>query len=531
MHQEKTCINIIELKDFLQREQSASFTIDKNIKLLFAFLFTYLAAWTLMAGWLPLSMDVDSIEEVVWSQTWQWGYYKHPPLPSLLLYELNGVFGSPSIWLTAFAAQGCSVIALIYVWLLAKQILPSKLAIVAVLITSLIYYHNLKAVQFNHNTVSLPFTAAAIYYFYRALCTPERLLIWLQLGIACGLAILTKYSAVFVFAGFFVYVIWQRQWSNPLVIRGLLVSVLIFILMFSLNIFWLVEHDWLPFNYLDGYLDNQLITFASRLKTLINYTETQALRFSYMLVAVWLLSKFSPRKLMIVNTPEPSSIHNNHRFLMIMLFTPLVLVLLPMILKGSFLGSNWVSAFFLPAGIVLVSCFFRQHDETQLLKNTQRLVWIIQVVVLLAFFIGTVIYPAMIGHSVKSNFPGRLLAERVSAIWQEHQQQSLSIVISNTWLGGNVMLHTRPEPTLLIDNDTVISPWVGRQDVASCGALVLTTVAEKALPNYSALFSQALITGTFSLPWGNDLDAAQSQYAWAILAPEPNQSPCRFNSN
>jgi hypothetical protein len=202
-----------------------------------------------------------------------------------------------------------------------------------------------------------------------------------------------------------------------------------------------------------------------------------------------------------------------------------------MLLKGSFLSSNWVSAFFLPTGIVLVSYFFRQHDEAHLLQNTQTLVWVIQVVVLLGFFVGTVLYPAMAGYNVKSNFPGHLLAERVSATWREHQQQPLTIVIANTWLGGNVMLHIRPEPTLLMDNNTIISPWVRRQDVASCGALVLTTVGEKALPNYSALFSQALITGTFLLPWGHAPRGTVAQYAWAILAPEPNQPPCRLSGN
>ncbi len=192
---------------------------------LLAFLAVYLVAWTLLAAVLPLSMDLDSVEQVVWSQTAQWGYYKHPPLPSLLLHGLNRLFCHPSMGLTAFAAQGGNVVALIYVWLLAKQILPRQLAIVAVLITSLIAYHNFRAIVFNHNTVSLPFTAAILYYFYRAVRQPERLLMWLLLGVAGGLAMLTKYSAVLVLASCFIYVLWQRLWTNPQVLWGMLLSV------------------------------------------------------------------------------------------------------------------------------------------------------------------------------------------------------------------------------------------------------------------------------------------------------------------
>jgi len=489
---------------------------------LFVFLAVYLAAWTLLAAVLPLSMDLDSVEQVVWSQTAQWGYYKHPPMPSLLLHGLNSLFGHPSMGLTAFAAQGGNIVALIYVWLLAKQILPRQLAIVAVLITSLIAYHNFRAIVFNHNTVSLPFTAAILYYFYRAVRQPERLLMWLLLGVAGGLAMLTKYSAVLVLASCFIYVLWQRLWTNPQVLWGLLLSVLVFGVVFSPNIVWLINHDWLPFTY----LDKQLTTSSGRLKLLGNFFANQGIRWWYTLLAVGLLAKISPRNL---TTVEPSSGNDDRRFLLIMQFTPLILAMLPLLFNGNSLNSNWVSAFFLPSGILLVHCFFRHYDETQLLKNTRRLVWLIQLIILLVFFTGAVIYPAMQGRTARTNFPSQQLAEQVSTLWHEHQQQRLTIVIADNWLGGNVLLHTRPEPTLLIDNDSVISPWVNRQDVANCGALVLTTVADKALPIYADVFRQASATGIFSLTWGRPPRGAVVDYAWAILSPEANAAPCRFN--
>jgi 4-amino-4-deoxy-L-arabinose transferase-like glycosyltransferase len=505
---------------------------DKEERQLFTFLAVYLAAWTLLAAWLPLSMDLDSVEQVIWSQTAQWGYYKHPPLPSLLLHILNKLFGGPSMGLTAFAAQGGNVVALIYVWLLAKRMLPPQLAIVAVLITSLIGYHNFRAIVFNHNTVSLPFTAATLYYFYCAIRQPERLLMWLLLGIAGGLAMLTKYSAILVLASVFVYVVWQRLWLNPLVIRGLLVSIVAFALVFSPHIIWLVEHDWIPFTY----LDKQLTTSGGRLKLLGNFFANQGIRWWYTLLAVGLLIKISPRQVVTTRlecwgsylTP---TYENDRRFLFIMLFTPLLLAMLPLLIKGNSLNSNWVSAFFLPAGILLVQVFFRHYDEAQLLKNTQRLVWGMQSVILLIFFGAAVIYPAMKGRSARTNYPSQALANTVSAIWREHQQQPLTIVIAENWLGGNVLLHVRPEPTLLIDNDTVISPWVTRQDVASCGALVLTSVEEMTLPTYSTLFNKAFATGTFALNWGHPPRGEVVQYAWAIQSPEPSQPPCRFNSH
>ncbi len=517
------------------------FPCDKDEQRLLAFLLIYLTVWTLLSAFLPLSMDLDSVEQVIWSQTAQWGYYKHPPLPSLLMYGLNHLFGGPSMGLTVFAAQAGNVIALIYVWLLAKRILPTQLAIVAVLITSLIGYHNFRAVVFNHNTVSLPFTAATLYYFYCAIRQPERLLIWLLLGIAGGLAMLTKYSAVLILASIFVYIVWQRLWANQLVLRGLLVSIMAFALVLLPHILWLIEHDWLPFTY----LDRQLTTSGGRLKLLGNFFANQGIRWWYTLLAVGLLAKISPLK--TVEVHESSNFDTDRRFLFTLLFTPLLLAMLPLLIKGDALNSNWVSAFFLPAGILLVLSIFRHYDAAPLLKNTQRVVWVMHSLIVLIFFGGSVIYPAMTGRSARTNYPSQELANTVSTIWREHQQQPLNIVIAENWVGGNVLLHTRPEPTLLIDNDTVISPWVTRDDVASCGALVLASFADqqaqqgiviaenwivdKVTPVYADLFKQAGVMGTFSLNWGTLPRGEVVGYAWAILSPAPNAAPCRFTAH
>lgn len=165
-----------------------------------------------------------------------------------------------------------NVIALLYVWLLAKRMLPPQLAIVTVLITTLIGYHNFRAIVFNHNTVSLPFTAAVLYYFYCAVRQPERLWMWMLLGVAGGLAMLTKYSAILVLASCFIYVVWQRLWINRQVLWGLLLSVLVFCVVFSPNIIWLIDNDWLPFTY----LDKQLTTSGGRLKLLGNFLPIKA---------------------------------------------------------------------------------------------------------------------------------------------------------------------------------------------------------------------------------------------------------------
>lgn len=511
----------------LIKDKFASIVSNKDERGLFIFFAVYLIAWTLLAILLPLSTELDNIEQVVWSQSWQWGYHKHPPLPSALLHALNILFGGPSKGLITLAAESCSVIALIYIWQLAKQMLSGKMAIIAVLITSLIAYHNFRAFAFNHNTVSLPFTAAALYYFYSALKNPARISNWLLLGLVCGLAMVTKYSIVLVLASFFIYSIWQRLWTNMLVLRGLLISSSVFILVISPHVVWLAENNWLPFTY----LHDKLIVSENRLSILTGFLGSQIIRLSFMLpmlFGVWYLSKKGSIKVTTSNASKLSGHDHDLRFLLTVLFTPLILAMMMPVLTGGPLNSNWVSAFFLPAGIVITKYFFHHFDETQLLKYASRLTWITQALILIFFFLVAVIYPNWVGSSARLNFPSQDLANKVTEIWHEQQKQPLAIVISDYWTGGNVLLHVRPEPTLLIDNIPEESPWVNVQDVAACGAFVLMIKTATTPPAYSVLLSQASVKGEFSLIWGHAPRGKELHYVWAIMSPRPDEAACRF---
>ncbi|MEI6334567.1 MAG: glycosyltransferase family 39 protein [Methylococcaceae bacterium] len=517
--------------DFIRliKNKFALIATDKDELGLFAFFAVYLMSWTLLSGLLLLSSELDSIEQVVWSQSWQWGYYKHPPLPSALLHALNSLFGEPSVGLTVFAAQGCSVLALFYVWLLAKEMLPKKQVIVAVLITSLIAYHNSRAFTFNHNTVSLPFTAAALYYFYCALRCPKSLSNWLWLGIACGLAMLTKYSAILIIAGFFVFVIWQRLWSDTRIIFGLLVSSIIFMLVISPHVLWLVENNWIPFTY----IHDKLAESDSRLGILMGFVANVMVRLVFalpLLLGVWFFIKKGTIK--VATIPEADLPESNHdlRFLLVVLLTPLILAMMVPLLSASPLNSNWVTAFFLPSGILLTKCFYKQLDDKQLLKVVSWLAWITQAIILIFFFVVALIYPNVVGSAARLNFPGEALANKVTEIWSAQQKEPLAIVISDSWTGGNVLLYARPEPTLFIDNNALEAPWVNAQDVAACGAFIILVKAETIPDAYSLLFSQATAKGEFSLPWGHAPRGKELHYSWAIQPPMPGAAPCRFTS-
>ena len=261
---------------------------------------------------------------------------------------------------------------------------------------------------------------------------------------------------------------------------------------------------------------------------------TQFIRLSFAvpaLLGIWIFIKTGRINKAELNAGKSSEQASFDRhFLWAILVTPLILALLQLFLLGSELNSNWISAFFLPSGILLTVVFFKDWDSTQLLKRVSLLTWITQTVILVFFFVLAVIYPNYVGSASRLTFPSQALADKVNEIWRNQQQAPLTIIISDYWSGGNVSLHIRPEPMVLIDNMEEKSPWVTEQDVKSCGAFILVNTAEMS-ETYRQLLEHSAIKGEFILPWGFAPKGKDLHYLWAIKPPEASDLGCRFTHN
>src|SRR5579864_8370589 len=55
--------------------------------------------WILLPVWSDVSPSGDNVEQLVWSQGFELGYHKHPPLPTWILIGAEQLF-APSLPLT-----------------------------------------------------------------------------------------------------------------------------------------------------------------------------------------------------------------------------------------------------------------------------------------------------------------------------------------------------------------------------------------------------------------------------------------------
>ena len=132
------------------------------------------------------------------------------------------------------------------------------------------------------------------------------------------------------------------------------------------------------------------------------------------------------------------------------------------------------------------------------------------------------------GRNARFNFPSQQLADHVDALWHAHERGPMRLVVADTWTGGNLALHLRPEPMVFIDHDLNKARWLKETDLTQCGALVLTTVAGKSSPAYAPLFQRASAIGEFTLDWGFGARGRLMNYAWAVLTPAQNGPRCRL---
>lgn len=475
--------------------------------------------WGVAAGLAYRAPEVDSAEQLVWAYSMQAGYWKHPPLPSWLMHALLQVFG-PSVTLPFIAAQACIVTAMALVWRLGCEFMSARRALIAVLLTSLVTYHNIGGDSFNHNTVLLPFQAALTWTFYRAtrLGGWHR---WALVGLLTGLAMLVKYVALLPLAALMLYVALDRRLHTRATVLGLLLAAGVALLVLAPHLQWLVATDFLPFRYARR-VSESLPGMGATLLSLGGFAWIQCVRLLPLLAGLG----FTLRTDSSSEAPAaPASMAAPDRlFVNVVGIAPIAITMAIGLFAETALQARWGTNAFLLTGLCAMT-WLRRADSAAMLRRCLGFVIVAQVVLCLGQTLAKTVIAERLGRGTRANFPGALLAQNVQQVWGTSGSGSLRLLVTDIWLGGNVIAHRARPMAVLIDGDPAKSPWVGATDVEGCGALVLDgTAVDGAPPNAAidALLARARARGTWTLPWSSK-DGATARtpvvVRWGIVRP------------
>lgn len=476
-----------------------------------------LVLWTLSPWLVHTSLPLDVVREgLAWGHEWQWGYHKHPPLVSWLdegFFTLLGDIGPFLLSQIAIATTYW------FVFLLGRQMMGETRAAIGTLLLTGIFYFSLPTPEFNHNIAQMPLWAMAAYFFYRATHTPGTRW-WLLLGVSIGLGILTKYSTVMICSGMAIYMLARPDLRRRLLTPAPWLGVLTALLICLPHIVWMFQNNFQTLHYAvdrageaHGILDRILMP----IRFLLTQIADQAVVILLLAIA-GLIGKGAFAK-------WPRWSDDDWRFLIIIGLAPVLLTMLGSFISGYGLRDMWGAPMWNLTGLIAIKGL---EGRYRLFKPRRLIVSVAVLLVLLPTAFASVAWfrASFKGHTGRMDWPDRAIAASGERNWRAQTSCPLQIVAGESWLAGLVAMRLSPRPSVLLDGDFAISPWISHQRLTEQGALVVWRIEGDAPPPaYLSTVPGFKALGTQQFDWPSSPKARALLIGWGIVPPA--RSACR----
>lgn len=236
------------MKIFIEESSATSGTHSETLP----FLVTFTLVWAFVMWFSSGNLDGyhDMLENFAWSQSWDWGTHKHPPLFAWVVGVWFAVFptGDFSYRLLAYVNVAVGLWGIVS---LARRLGLTSLASTAVLLLMWSFPYSTLAAKFNANSQLLslwPWTAAWLLASWQ-----ERgargYLFSVLLGLGAALSMLGKYYSGIFLAGFLVPAFLGSQGRRWFQTPKPYLALLVFFLALAPHIHWLASHDFVSIKY------------------------------------------------------------------------------------------------------------------------------------------------------------------------------------------------------------------------------------------------------------------------------------------
>ena len=205
------------------------------------------SAWTLFLLWAVREVPVDSAEQMAWVRSLQWGYHKHPPLPTWLIAPGVAVFGLQA-WIPAVWGALVKLLALLLCWDLMRRLFDVKRATLALVCITAVAYYSSRLHTYSHNEVMLLCSSSAAWALWQLLQTAQRRY-GLMLGLSLGLGLLAKYQAVTTIAAALAVLLITGAWRQPRFRPALVLALVAAVGVVLPHALWLAGAAHTPLDY------------------------------------------------------------------------------------------------------------------------------------------------------------------------------------------------------------------------------------------------------------------------------------------
>lgn len=435
-------------------------------------------AWLTFLNLTSLSPPTDNIEQLTWVGSLEWGYYKHPPLPTWLFWLPVHWWGATAF--TSYLAGAlCTLGAMVLLWVLVRQLRSARYATVATLSALCITYYNDRLYYFNHNVVLMLVSAAAAAIYWQA-HRSERTAWWFALGVTLGLGALAKYQIAVTAICILVFWSQQGSWRRGSQRRGLLLAALIALVIFSPHVLWLQQHDFGPVHYaIDSSLGYRLGPVDRTITTahwLLDQLFNRALPAWLLLGAVACALGRSNRNAELQCEGKRRTLAAGANASALYLLTwgivPLAFVVGMGLLEGTELPLHWGTPFLLfaaPAVMELCSSLVNWHATK--LRHALLPFLVLQALVMAQDAMTSPYGWDRVKDQHWEAFPSAALANRIEGAADTHAHGPVCLVSGPPAVARALALRMPDRPKVLINGRADISPWVQSADIRHCNTL------------------------------------------------------------
>ena len=472
-------------------------------------LLAFAAIWLSHLAYASLAPPTDNIEQLTWVRSVEWGYYKHPPLPTWLAWLPVKLFGL-SAWTGYVLGAACTLAALGLMWRLLAKLRGEAYAGVALLAALCITYYNGRLYYYNHNVVLLLLSTASATLCWQAFHT-RQLRWWLGLGFAIGLGALAKYQIAVTIASVLVFAAHQRAWRDPVHRLGALLACLIALVMFAPHVAWQQTHDFGPIRYA---VESSLGARFSRVDRIVESSRWLLDQVFNRALPAWVLLAVAARSSAALASTaplqRPATVAAQADPAKVLLLSwglvPLVFMPLVGVLVGADLQLQWGTAFLLFAVPAVMELRPRANWDRVTWQRTLGAFVIIQALLLALSHATSPRGPTSLRDHHWRAFDAAGLAERVAGPARLELGGPIRVISGSAALAGALALQLSEKPFVLIDGRHDRSPWVEPDLVRRCGAVQLGAME--------------------AISSGHTLGAAFPGLAWRVVLRDPGAAPC-----
>ena len=426
-------------------------------------LMLHVVIWTALPALLSHNLQLDLVEDLALGREWQLGYWKHPPLPWWLadaVYRMSGDVHAVYI-LGPLSAAVCMYV----VWLLGRDIVGGFQSLIAVLALEGIHFFNFSVPKFAHDQMQLPFWAMTGLFLYRAF-VQDRKRYWLLAGASLALCFWSKYAAFALAGSIGLFMLFDPVARRKLVTPGPWLLALAFLIVIAPNLNWLIETGFMPLRYVDARA--KIATHWYHVFTYpLQWTASQ-LFFIAPAIGLMALALIGAR-------PQPATDDNAafaRRYLAMLALGPFLVTTAAALFAARLPVAMWGYPLWSFAPLAAIAWFGPVAAERSVRRFAAGFL-VVFLAMPIAYVAVEALEPALRDRAKATQFPGKQLADEITARWRARFSTPLPFVGGGEFATNNIAVYSPDKPTVIVHADPSLSPWVNRDDLRKRGAVIV----------------------------------------------------------